>query len=85
MDKTIMNKKYTIRQAIDFASRFTYRGRLADIMGYASKTYWKNHLGSYDKGRKKEFIVTKRKFGGKSYIVITNIKDEHDYLWYRAS
>ena len=80
-----MNKRYTIRQAIDVASRYTYKGRLADMLGYGNKQYWKKNLGSYDLGRKKDFVVTKRKIGGTSHMVITNVKDGHDYLFYRTN
>lgn len=80
-----MNKKYTIRQAIDVATKYTHKGRLADIMGYGDKKYWKKNLGIYDKGRKKVFVVTKRKIDGQNHMVITNVNDGHDYLFYRTN
>lgn len=81
----IMTKKYTIRQAIDVATKYTHKGRLADVLGYGDKNYWKKNLGSYDKGRKKEFVVTKRKIDGKNHMIISNVKNGHDYLWYRTN
>lgn len=80
-----MNKRYTIRQAIDVASKYTYKGRLADMFGYGNKKYWKEHLGSYDLGRKKDFVVTKRKMYGTNHMVITNVKDGRDYLFYQTN
>ena len=80
-----MNKRYTIRQAIDVASKYTYKGRLADMLGYGDKKYWKENLGSYDLGRKKVFVVTKRKFDGINHMVITNVESGCDYLLYRMA
>lgn len=79
-----MNKRYTIRQAIDVASKYTYKNRLSDILGFGSANYWKKTIkgSSYDKGKSKEFIVSKRKVYGKNHIVITSVKDGCDYLWY---
>lgn len=80
-------KRYTIRQAVDVASKYTYKNCLADFMGYGSADYRKKTIkgSSYDKGRKKEFIVSKRKIDGVNHMVITNVKDGHDYLLYRTT
>lgn len=87
MSKNDSQKKYTIRQAIDVASKYTYKNRLADFMGYGSSKYWKKEIkgSSYDKGKSKEFIVTKRKIDGVNHIVISSVKDKHDYLLYRTT
>ncbi len=56
-------KRYTIRQAIDVASKYTYKNRLADWFGFGTANYWKKWVkgSNWDKGKSKEFIVTKRK------------------------
>ena len=38
-----------------------------------------------NKKSKKEFVVSKRKIDGKNYMVITNVNDGHDYLFYRTN
>ncbi|MCH5179937.1 MAG: hypothetical protein J1F32_01830 [Erysipelotrichales bacterium] len=81
-----MQKKYTIRQAIDVASKYTYKNRLGDFMGYGNSKYWKKEIkgSSYDKGKSKEFIVTKRQINGVNHMVISSVKDKCDYLFYRT-
>ena len=76
------NKKYTIRQAIDVASKYTYKNRLFGFIGYGDSNELKENLSSYDIGKKKDYVVTKRKIDGKNHMVVTDINDHKDILLY---